>query len=264
MKYSARTADKFVLYQIAVQSPENEVRFIDRVYRDYRGGVPTLFREDFCGTALISCAWAKKRKENQAYGVDLCRETLAWGKKHNLTRLKPEAAQRVHLIRGDVREINRPKVDVVGAFNFSYFVFRTVQDLVFYFKHVRSTLRPGGLFVLDGYGGHEAQMIMEDRMRNRGFTYIWDQAHYNPINDHTTCHIHFKFPDGTKMRRAFTYHWRLWTLGVIQDCLLASGFKKTDVYWEGTTHHGKGDGVYRLQQKAENCAGWHAYVVAIS
>jgi SAM-dependent methyltransferase len=262
--YSARTADKFVLYQIAVQSPENEVAFIDRMCRNYQGGVARLFREDFCGTALISCEWAKKRKENEAFGVDLCADTLAWGRENNLSALKPDTARRVHLIQDDVRKVHRPKVDIVGAFNFSFYIFRTIPELIHYFKQVRASLRPGGLFVLDGYGGYEAQKVMKDRARNRGFTYIWDQAEYNPINDDTTCHIHFEFPDGTKMRRAFTYHWRLWTFGVIQDCLRAAGFKDTDVYWEGTTKKDKGDGVFRLQKKAENCAGWHAYIVALT
>jgi SAM-dependent methyltransferase len=261
-RYTARSADRFVLYQNSVQSPEAEVAFIERIYQQRYGRRPAIFREDFCGTALISCVWARRRRDHVAYGVDLCRETLDWGRANNVAALRPDAARRVHLVRRNVLHVTRPKVDVVGAFNFSFFVFKTPEVLTAYFRAVRRSLRPEGLFVLDSYGGWEAQRVTQDRIRYGGFTYVWDQAEYNPINDHTTCHIHFEFPDGSRMRRAFTYHWRLWTIGGIRDCLRAAGFKHTDVYWEGTTPAGKGNGVFRRADRAENCPAWHAYTVA--
>ncbi|QDV91976.1 hypothetical protein RAS2_30860 [Phycisphaerae bacterium RAS2] len=262
-KFTARTADKFVLYQESVQSPEAEIDFIDRVYRKEYGHLPTRFREDFCGTALISCEWARRRRENVAWGVDLCADTLDWGRRNNLSKLTGEQQRRIHLLRRNVLHVKQPKVDVVGAFNFSFFVFKTPELLTAYFTQVRHSLSRDGLFVLDSYGGWESQKVMQERTRYKGFTYVWDQAAYDPTNDDTTCHIHFEFPDGTKMKRAFTYDWRLWTIGGIRDCLRAAGFKSSHVYWEGTGRDGEGNGVFRRAERAENCPGWHAYTIAL-
>ena len=79
-----RTWDRHKLYEIAVQSPDVNADFFDRVYRRLNGTKPRLLKEDFCGTALLSAEWVKKRKKNEAIGVDLDRETLRWGKKHNI------------------------------------------------------------------------------------------------------------------------------------------------------------------------------------
>ena len=262
-KYTAKTADKHALYQIAVQSPEAEVDFCTRLYKKYYGQPPSLFREDFCGTSLISCDWVKRRKANRAYGVDLHGPTLDYARKHNIARLPDHAAARVHLMQKNVLHVTRPKVQIVGAFNFSYFIFKRRTELLAYFKAVRRSLQPKGLFILDAYGGYEAQEVMEEKTKLDGFTYVWDQAVYNPIDDHAVCHIHFKFPDGTMMKKAFTYDWRLWTLGGIRETLIDAGFKATEVYWEGTDKDGDGNGVYRSAKKAENTPGWNAYVVAL-
>ena len=261
-RYTARTVDKFLLYQEAVQAPEAEVRFVDRIYQKAYGRRPTLFREDFCGTQLISCAWVKLRRENEAWGVDLDQPTLEWGRKNNIEKLPAHARDRVHQLHQNVFHVTRPKMEIVGAFNFSYFIFKERRTLVTYFKAVRKSLKPEGLFVLDLYGGWEAQKVMQEPHKDRGFTYIWDQASYNPINDHTVCHIHFKFPDGTMLRKAFTYDWRLWSISGINDCLNDAGFASYEVHWEGTTKKGEGTGVFRTTSETENCDAWVAYIVA--
>jgi hypothetical protein len=262
-RLTARTAEKHVLYQQSVQSADAEVDFIDRVYKKRYGATPSILREDFCGTALISAAWVKKRPTNYAYGVDLHQPTLDWGIEHNLSRLPRRAADRVHLINDNVLKVTKPKVHVIGAFNFSYFIFKQFPELVAYFKAARRSLHRQGLFVLDAYGGYEAQQAMQEETKHDGFTYVWDQADYNPINDHTLCHIHFKFPDGTMLRKAFSYDWRLWSLGSIRDALAAAGFASSEVYWEGTAADGEGNGVYRLCKKTENTPGWNAYILGI-
>ncbi len=262
-RYTAKTADKHVLYQMAVQSAEAEVAFIDRVYRRQYGRPPARLREDFCGTALICCAFVRKRRENRAWGVDLHKPTQEWGRRHNMAKLPEHAAQRIELVTDNVMNVTAPKVEVVGAFNFSYYIFKQRPDLVAYFEKVRASLADEGLFFLDAYGGYEAQQVMEEETRYGGFTYVWDQASYNPIDDHTTCHIHFKFPDGSMLRKAFTYDWRLWTLAGIRDALIDAGFASTEVYWEGTDADGEGNGSYRRQVRGENTPGWNAYIVGV-
>lgn len=262
-RYTARTADKHVLYQEAVQAPDAEIAFCRRIYQKRYGVDATLFREDFCGTFLISCAWAKISPAHEAWGVDLCRDTIEWGRAHNLSKLTPAQQQRVHLLNKNVLDVTQPRVHIVGAFNFSYFIFKHRDELVAYFKRVRASLHDKGLFVTDAYGGWDAQKVMQDKRKCQGFTYIWDQAAYNPIDDAATCHIHFRFPDGTLMKKAFTYDWRLWTLGGIRDAMTSAGFRETEVYWEGTTKNGEGDGVFRKAVTGENCSSWTAYVVGI-
>ena len=262
MNYTAKTADKFILYQEAVQAPEAEVAFIDRVYKKLYGRPATLFREDFCGTQLISCAWAKLRAANHAWGVDLDGPTLAWGLEHNIAPLEGGVADRVHQLQQNVFHVIRPRVEIVGAFNFSYFIFKERRALTAYFRAVKKSLVSEGLFVLDCYGGWDSQKVQKERTRYKGFVYIWDQAKYDPVTDHTLCHIHFAFPDGSVMRKAFTYDWRLWTIGGIRDCLYDAGFSHTEVYWEGTTRSGKGNGVYRPAKEAENDPAWVAYITA--
>lgn len=259
---TASNTDKFKLYQEAVQSAENEVDFMDRVYRKENGRLPTIMREDFCGTALICAEWVARRNDNRAIGVDLCGDTLDWGRRNNIETLPTDQAKRVTLIQRDVRDVTSPKIDVICALNFSYFLFKEHDTLSKYFAAVRRSLKSDGLFVVDAYGGWESQQVMNENTRRRGFTYVWEQAFFNPINDDTICHITFKFPDGSVMKRAFTYEWRLWTLAGIRDALAAAGFSRIDVYWEGDGKDGLGDGVYRKQKLGNNSPGWNCYLVA--
>lgn len=259
---SAKTSDKHILYELAVQSPEAEIDFADRLYRQHFKRSATRLREDFCGTALVACEWATKRPDNIAYAVDLDKPTLDWGMEHNVSMLPEDAISRVHLIHDDVLNVVRPKVEMILALNFSYFLFLEWDQLVGYFKQALRSLDKEGMLILDSYGGYEAQQVMEEKRKLDGFTYIWDQASYNPINDHCTCNIHFSFPDGTMMRKAFNYRWRLWTLGAIRDALRAAGFQTTKVYWEGDDGKGSGNGLYHYTEKAANCPGWNAYIVA--
>jgi len=65
--------------------------------------------------------------------------------------------------------------------------------------------------------------------------------------------------DGTRLERAFTYDWRLWTLTEIVDCLREAGFANVESYWEGTADDGEsGDGNFRKKRRGENCLSWMA------
>jgi hypothetical protein len=94
----------------------------------------------------------------------------------------------------------------------------------------------------------------QERRRQKGFTYVWDQVSYNPITGAKVCHIHFEFKDGTRMNKAFTYEWRLWTLPEITELLTEAGFKNVTVYWEGDDGDGGGSGIFRPSTKGEACA----------
>ena len=145
----------------------------------------------------------------------------------------------------------------------SFFIFKSRAVLRQYFSRVYETLGDDGVFFLDLYGGPEAQRVQEERSRQKGFTYVWDQAQYNPITGETLCHIHFEFPDGTRMKRAFTYDWRLWSLPEVKDILIEVGFKTVDVYWEGTDEDTMGgNGIFRVSKKGDDSLSWIAYLSA--
>ena len=260
---TARKADKFSLYQLSVQEPSWECAFIDRVYRKRFQRRPLVLREDFCGTAAVCCAWVQSKWGRTAYGVDLDPSPLTWAREHNLARLNPLAQSSVTLLQQDVRRPGPKNVDVIAAQNFSWMVFQTRAELRDYFKKARRNLNLEGMLVLDTMGGPGMmEEGLREKRRRKGFTYIWEQERFDPIRQNLVCHIHFGFPDGTEMRRAFTYDWRLWMLPDVVELLTESGFGRVDVYWEDAGLAGKGTGVYRLRKKAQNEKAWVAYLVA--
>jgi SAM-dependent methyltransferase len=260
---TARTADRHALYQLAVQAPEGDTAFFARYFQKYTGRRLRVFREDFCGTALISCHWVRRRRDHVAVGVDLCGETLAWGKKHNVAQLLDQDQQRrLHLIQDDVRAVHRPAADFIAALNFSYSVFQTRGDLADYLANSYRSLRPGGLMCLDAWGGPLVQQEHTDRHRNHGFDYLWEQRSFDPIKNRIVCSIHFEFRDGTRLRHAFHYDWRLWSLPELIELFTEAGFQDVHVLWEGTDHRtNRGNGVFLRKQVGEADDTWIAYVV---
>src|SRR5436190_23702443 len=94
--------DRHRLYERAVQSPEAEIDFVDRVFRRLRRRTPFRLREDFCGTASTACAWVQRRPLNTALGLDLHAPTLRWARDNNFSALDPSARRRIRLLRRTV------------------------------------------------------------------------------------------------------------------------------------------------------------------
>ncbi len=258
-----RSRDRHWLYQESVQSPDVHFGFFDRVYRQRNGRLPASLKEDFCGTALLASEWVERRRTNTAVGVDLDAPTLAWGRKHNLSRLSDEQRSRVKLLRANVLEVTRPRVDLIVALNFSFFIFRTRDELREYFAAARRSLAPGGLFIGDIFGGWEAQKPMTEKTRYAGFKYMWQLDYYDPVDNFARFHIHFAFNDRGGIRRAFTYNWRLWTIPEIREVLEEAGFRHVEIYWEGIDKRsGFGNSIFRKVEQAENAPGWIAFFIA--
>ena len=259
----AERADRYDLYQRSVQDPEWEVGFMAETYKGLRGRAPRRLREDFCGTAMFACEWVKTGRDREAIGVDMDAEVLAWGREHNVAKLSPATAARLTLLQGDVLDVRTAPADIVAAFNFSYWVFRERATLRRYFERTRAALAEGGIFMLDAYGGYDALRVMREREDLGRFTYIWEQAGYDPVASGTTCHIHFAFPDGSRLNQAFSYHWRLWTLVELREVLAEAGFKASTVYWQGTDPKtGEGTDEFKPVDRGEADPAWIAYIVA--
>ena len=259
----ASKADKYELYQRSVQEPECDVEFSRDLFESRFGRPAHLLREDFCGTAAISCDWVRADAANRSWGIDLDPEPLDWGTKHNIGQLDSDQGGRIKLLRADVRSAARPTVDVVMALNFSFFVFKSRAELVAYFRVARENLADEGLLVLDAYGGPGSQQLSEEEIDHDDFSYFWDQDDFDPITHGTRTYIHFGFADGSKLQRAFSYNWRLWMLPEIREALIEAGFDAAEVYWEGADEDGEGDGVYTLQERAEAEEAWVAYIVGV-
>lgn len=253
--------DKFRLYELSVQNAPADIDFATQVFRKERGRLPLTLREDFCGTAILCCEWVSRQPKRRAYGIDLHKPTLAWAERHRVGMLSG-ARERVRLICGDVCDGCGERVDWVAAFNFSYSVFKTRPDLLRYFASAHRELSDDGAFFLDLHGGPEAQMTLVEPTRFNDFTYVWEQRTFDPVNNFTKCSIHFRFPDGTQLRHAFRYDWRLWSLPELKDALLEAGFRRVDAYWEGDDGNGKGNGVFHRVARAPNDPSWVAYLVA--
>jgi len=258
----ADTADRHALYEQSVQSTEFEYEFVDENFRRVRGREPSVLREDFCGTAQMCCEWVRRREDNRAIGVDLDGEVLQWGRDHNIAKLQPGQKARVTLLQEDVLAVKTDPADIVLAMNFSWQILDERAVLRDYFASVRDSLADDGILFLDCFGGSEAYQEMEEKTRHKGFTYVWDQASYDPITGHMVCHIHFHFNDGSKLKKAFTYHWRLYSLPELRDILLDAGFANVTMYWQGWDEDDEPDGNFQPATRGEADPGWICMVGA--
>ena len=258
----AEQADVYELYEEAVQNVETEIEFLSETFESLRGRRAISFREDFCGTASAACEWVRAGKLRHAVGVDIDPGVLDWGRRHRVGRLPEADRPRVRLLNEDVLSVQTERVDIVAAFNFSYWLFMTRDTMREYFSRVHSALVADGLFFLDAYGGSEAYLEQKEKTKCDGFTYIWDQAEFEPVTGKAFCHIHFKFPDGSRIRSAFTYQWRVWTLPELREILEEAGFTKVRVYWEEEDDDGEGTGEFSGDGTGEADPAWIAYLVA--
>lgn len=264
----AETADRFECYQLAVQSPEHEVEFFEQAFRDQYPRKPLTLREDFCGTFAICCEWVKSDPRREALGVDLCPETLEWGRDHNLSQLTDGQEQRVRLLEQDVRQRNSPPVDILAAQNFSFWIFQTRSEVIEYFQAAHDNLNAEGIMVMDMMGGGACYEVgnVDKRKIGRGrssFRYDWEQASFNPVDHSCSFYIHFKFKDGSKLKHAFEYHWRFWTIPEVREMLDEAGFSKSLVYWEQEDEDGEDTGEFKARESADSNPSWVCYIVAV-
>ena len=267
----AQIADPHDLYQKSVQSPENDMEFLSSYYKEYTGKTLRHFREDFCGTAYLSAHFISQHSKNHALGVDLDWPTLNWGIKHNVSSLTPAQQQRLTLVNDNVLDVHQPRVQMIAALNFSYMVFHDRQTLLQYVTNAKESLKPGGLLVMDIWGGSESQVLQEEPREIDNsedeqigdFVFIWDQDTFDPFTHLYTTRIHFSFSDGSEIRDAFVYDWRLWTIPEVTELMTEAGFQDIHVLWEGTDPDTEeGTGMYERAEKGDADQAWIAYLIA--
>jgi SAM-dependent methyltransferase len=256
--------DKYRYYTASVQAPPEEAIFLDKLYREVRGDDPQTLREDFCGTFAICCAWVRLGPERRAIGIDLDPEPLGYGCENYRARLNVAQQVRVQILQENVLTPGLPPADVIAALNFSYFIFKGRAELLAYFRNCYETLAPGGMVVLDCFGGPGAQKPNEERSQDEGFVYFFEQEGFDPRTHEAMFHIHFERKGEEKRRKAFTYDWRMWTMAEVREALLEAGFAEARVYWEDES--GNGNGVLnfvhvdRIEKEPHS---WVTYVVGL-
>ncbi|XP_050215194.1 uncharacterized protein LOC126666231 isoform X2 [Mercurialis annua] len=283
---------KFLLYQQSVQSPKGDISYLHKFFLMYVGGrSPLHFQEDFCGTAFLSTEWLRSDPRRTAVGVDLDLEALNWCMENNINKVGADGYSRISLFHGNVLQpheaellsnkclkenVQLPARDIVCAFNYSCCCLHRRADLVLYFKHVLDSLsKSGGIFAMDLYGGSSSEGKLRLQRRFPNFTYIWEQAEFNIIERKTRISLHFNLPkQQKKIRHAFSYTWRLWSLPEIRDCLEEAGFKSIH-FWlrempdseENRNIEGFGAGrdiKYEEVETFEQVDSWNAYIVAVA
>lgn len=174
------------------------------------------------------------------------------------------------------RNITLPRRDIVCAFNYSCCCLHKRSDLVLYFKHARDALSTkGGIFVMDLYGGTSSEHKLRLQRRFPNFTYVWEQAEFDIIQRKTRISLHFHLKkEQRKLRHAFSYSWRLWTLPEIKDCLEEAGFRSVH-FWVRempdsaeimkTEGFGAGKNVkYEEATSFQQQDSWNAYIVGVA
>lgn len=258
----ADKADIHALYEESVQSPDVELDSIAAIFRRRRGRSPLLLREDFCGSAALSTYWVESNPERRAIGLDIDPAVLAYAYMKHILPLAPEAQARIELRRQNVLEPTLDNADVACAYNFSYFIFKKRSEMLAYFRAVHRGLAKDGMFFLDIFGGILAQQPSLEPRDLDTYEYIWEQESFDPLTNDLLSHIHFRFRDGSMVKRAFTYDWRLWTIAELRELLDEAGFTRADAYWEDRDRKGRRTGRFRRRIKVESEPSWNAYVIA--
>lgn len=264
--------NKLDLYRLSVQDPEAEALLLARIYRRHRKRDAITLKEDYAGTSAISAAWVASHPDRQAIAVDHDARVLRWGWRWAQRTLAKPRLDDLHLMCSDVLRVRKPTVDVVAALNFSSLYNRDEQSMLTYMRAARASLSPGGVFMLDVFGGPGSMRVGRFPRRItpprreglKPFTYIWDQHHYEPATSMIDCRIHYRLHGGIKLENVFRYNWRLWTVAELTDLMLKAGYASAHVWcegWDGKRE--ESDGEYRPLTKLGPREDFIAYIVGL-
>lgn len=61
------------------------------------------------------------------------------------------------------------------------------------------------------------------------YQYVYEQCNYDPATQDQQVRVSFKFEDGSWMRHAFVYDWRVWPVDEMRAAMVEAGFARTAV-----------------------------------
>uniref|UniRef100_A0A7N0TMD4 S-adenosyl-L-methionine-dependent methyltransferase superfamily protein n=1 Tax=Kalanchoe fedtschenkoi TaxID=63787 RepID=A0A7N0TMD4_KALFE len=174
------------------------------------------------------------------------------------------------------RNVQLPARDIICAFNYSCCCLHKHGELVTYFRHVIEALsKKGGIFVMDLYGGTSSECGLKLQRKFSNFTYVWEQEEFDIVHRKTRISLHFHLKkQQKKIRHAFSYSWRLWSLPEVKDCMEEAGFQSVHFWMRqmpdtemSRTTEGFGVGrdlKYEEVSKFEQQDAWNAYIVGVA
>lgn len=257
---------KYLLYENSVQDPKHDIHLLHEIAGSVCGRPLYRLREDFCGTFQFSRTWVTQSAKHTAIGLDLDPEPIAFGQAKSRMVLTDEERGRLKVFRRDVMSVTKPKADLIVAANFSFYVFKTREALKKYFTCARLSLKPNSAFMLEMGGGPGfVRELTEKRVFAvpgiGRFRYVWEQRSFNPITHEGIYAIHFEEKAGRrprKMKDAFVYDWRVWSIPEVREALREAGFKDVRVYAEKQT---RGGAEYVDTIDGDNDESWITYVI---
>ncbi|OZJ06614.1 hypothetical protein BZG36_00313 [Bifiguratus adelaidae] len=267
----ASQANLHEVYEASVQMPKREVQTLFNIHQelyndpedDSRPTAPEILREDFCGTAVLCKEWILRNPlVRKAYGVDLSLLTLKYGREQHL--VNPTLAENLQLFHGNVLTIEGvPKADIISALNYGIFYFHERRDLIRYLVRCREGLNEHGVLIVDAFGGTIVPTGNQKRRRLGGFTYIYTQRDFNPLTNRTMVTLSFKFSDGSKLKDAFTYDFRVYSLKEITEAMLEAGFKSTHIWIaEASNDEDEVNEFQEVEKEFPVMESWNAYIAA--
>lgn len=265
--------DLHACYEEAVQQPKREARnlrniFVDTQQRllDERPRMPTVLREDFCGTAVLCREWVAGHVERTAIGVDLDSSVLQYASQHFPS---DTISSRIDLHCANVLTVNNDDLepaDIIAALNYGLCYFHQRADLLLYLRRSLEALSPGGILVADIFGGNRP--LTEPwlfRRKCSSFEYWFEQAPCSLLTNVCHCSINFKFKDGTVLRNAYTYDFRVWSIADLLEAMREAGFAHVDLWISQNSNEIEGGmGDFERVDKAifmPTGSAWNAYVV---
>jgi len=220
---------RYDLYEIAAQVPPIQARFLRAVH----GRNPHVLAEDFAGPAGIARAWLAIAPHFRAIVTDRDPEPLEHAKARLAERLEEAPDARATWNVCDVLEAGG-RADVIAALNFAACELHERETLMTYLRHSLLRLEADGVLVLDVYAGPDAMLtgVSEQVIETDDgeIVYQWEQIEADPLTGRVRNAMHFRLPDGSELRDAFVYDWRLWTVPELRDALREAGFARTEVY----------------------------------
>jgi len=249
------------LYDLCVQNAPASVRFIDAARRNHRLPAARTLREDFSGGGGLALAWVASAKPRSAIAVD--HDPAVLTRLLNSPRIKP--------ITADVHRCHQP-ADVIAATNFSLGYFHTRAGLLRYLTLCRKRLNPKGSFIADMYGGPSAFQTRAQRCTfhlpdGTPVRYEFEQRNTDPLTGRVLNALHFTVGTGRnalKLRDAFVYDWRLWSLPELTDACQNAGFTQIEFHdFEGGALDDTGAFHTRALQHGDQLnTNWVVYLVA--
>lgn len=214
----SRKALALHLYEVSVTNATKLARFSQALAPKAH-----VLREDFAGSGSLARGWADLSPKHSAAAVEKDADVASYIGVH----------PRVKAVIADATRCTQ-QAEIIAATNFPLGYFHTRSELLKYLSHAKKCLTKGGVFFADMYGGDGCftPQVQKRTLRNDivgRFTYEWEQLAANEATRMVQNRMHFQLAS-LRLENAFSYHWRLWALPELRDCMLEAGFKKVAIY----------------------------------